>query len=159
MLAYEIQADIEAIEKNSALYQEPNFDNRAAAIDYIEFNIVDRIEGLLQSLHPPKELIPLKQYAERVKRQLQDIDDALFQRLRADIRIGGCTGTAFKTLIDEYVGRDSSASQPPDDIGYDSVDVFINRLLLIRAVPIETRVREPEMVPYQPTPARIIFEL
>jgi precorrin-6B methylase 2 len=37
--------------------------------------------------------------------------------------------------------------------------VFINGLLLIEAVPLETKAREPEMVYYQPTPARIIFEL
>lgn len=159
MVTYEIQSDIEAIEKNSALYEETNFDSRVEAIDYIEFNVIDRIEGLLQTINPPEELIPLKQYAERVKRQLEDIDDTLFQRLRADIRMGGCTGTALKGLIDEYVGRDSSGGRQQDEIGYDSLDVFINGLLLIQAVPLETKAREPEMVYYQQTPARIIFEL
>ena len=159
MVTYEIQSDIEAIEKNSALYEETNFDSRVEAIDHIEFNVIDRIGGLLQTINPPEELIPLKQYAERVKRQLEDIDDTLFQRLRADIRMGGCTGTALKGLIDEYVGRDSSGRRQQDEIGYDSLDVFINGLLLIPAVPIETKAREPEMVHYQQTPARIIFEL
>jgi len=83
----------------------------------------------------------------------------LFQRLRADIRRGGYTGTALKGLIDEYVGRDSSVSRHQDELGYDSLDVFINGLLLIQAVPSETKAREPEMVYYQQTPARIIFEL
>ncbi len=158
-LKYEIQSDIEAIEKNAALYEETNFDSRVEAIDYIEFNVIDRIGGLLQTINPPEELIPLKQYAERVKRQLEDIDDNLFHRLRADIRMGGCTGTALKGLIEEYVGRDSSGSRQHDEIGYDSLDVFINGLLLIHAVPIEAKAREPEMVYYQQTPARIIFEL
>jgi hypothetical protein len=62
-------------------------------------------------------------------------------------------------LIDEYVGRDPSSSRPQDEIGYDSLDMFINGLLLIQAVPTETKAREPEMVSYQQTPARIIFEL
>jgi hypothetical protein len=159
MVTYEIQSDIEAIEKNSALYEETNFDSRLEAIDYIEFNVIDRIEGLLQTINPPEELIPLKQDAERVKRQLEDIDDTLFQRLRAEIRRGGYTGTALKGLTDEYVGRDSSGSRHQDEIGYDSLDVFINGLLLIQAVPLETKAREPEMVSYQQTPARIIFEL
>jgi hypothetical protein len=159
MVIYEIQSDIEAIEKNVALYEETNFDSRAEAIDYIEFNVIDRIEGLLQPINPPAELLPLKKYAERVKRQLEDIDDTLFQRLRAHIRMGGCTGTALKGLIDEYVGRDSSGSRQQDELGYDSLDVFINGLLLSQAVPVETKVREPEMVYYQQTPTRIIFEL
>src|SRR5262249_62040996 len=86
----EIQSDIEAIEKNSALYEETNFDSRVAAIDHIEFNVIDRIEGLLQRTNPPEELTRLKQYAEGVKRQLENIDNNLFQRLRADIRMGSC---------------------------------------------------------------------
>lgn len=159
MVTYEIQSDIEALEQNSALYEETNFDSRVEAIDYIEFNVIDRIEGLLQTINPPEELILLKQDAERVKRQLEDIDDTLFQRLRADIRRGDCTGTTLKGLIDEYVGRDSSGRRHQDEIGYDSLDVFINGLLLIQAVPLETKAREPGMVYYQQTPARIIFEL
>lgn len=159
MVIYEIQSDLEAIEKNSVLYEETNFDNRAEAIDYIEFNVIDRIEGLLQTMHPPEELISLKQYAERVKHQLEAIDDTLFQRLRADIRMGRCTGTALQRLIDEYVERDSNGSRRQDEPGYDRLDVFINGLLLIQAVPLETKDREPEMVYYQQTPTRIIFEL
>jgi hypothetical protein len=159
MVNNEILSDIEAIEKNAALYEEKNFASRVEAIDYIEFNVIDRIEGLLQMGNPPEALIPLKQHAERIKRRLEDIDDSLFQRLRADIRVGGCAGMALKGLIDDYVGRDSSGGRQPDAIGYDNLDVFINGLLLIPAVPMETRAREPEMVYYQQTPARIIFEL
>ncbi|MBE7556125.1 MAG: class I SAM-dependent methyltransferase [Anaerolineales bacterium] len=159
MVIYKIQSDIKTIEKNSALYEETNFNSRVEAIDYLEFNIIDRIEGLLQTINPPEKLITLKQDAERVKRQLEDIDNTLFQRLRADIRDGGCTGTALRGRIDEYVGHDGGGGQRHDEIGYDSLDVFINGLLLSQAVPLETKAREPEMVAYQQTPARIIFEL
>jgi hypothetical protein len=164
---YEIQSDIEVIERNSALYKETNFDSRVEAIDYIEFNILDRIEGLLQTINPPNELISLKQDAERVKRHLEDIDDTLFQRLRADIRRSGRTETTLQGWINEYVWRDSSGSEPQNGIappissgiGYDSLDAFINGLLLINPIPLETKAREPEMVYYQQTPARIILEL
>lgn len=159
MVIYEIQSDIKAIEKNSALYEERNFASRADAIDTIEFNVIDRIVGLFHTLNQPEELAALKQDAERVKRQLEAIDDNLFQRLRADIRAGVCSGTALKGLIDEYVGRDSSGGRQQDEIGYDSLDVFINGLLLSQAAPLETKEREPEMVYYQQTPARIILEL
>src|SRR5262249_31256908 len=118
-----------------------------------------RIEGLLQTIHSPEALILLKQHAERVKRQLEDIDDVLFQRLRAGIRTGHCTGMALKSLIDAYVGRDSDGRRQQDEPGYDNLDLFVNGLLFIQPAPVETRVREPEMVYYQQTPARIIFEL
>jgi hypothetical protein len=159
MVIYEIQSDIESIAKDSALYEETNFDSRAKAIDYIEFNIIGRIEGLLLTTNQPEGLTTLKQYAERVKSRLEEIDHHLFQRLRADIRIGVYTGAAIKSHIDKYVGRDSRDDRQQDDISYDSLDVFISGLLLFNPFPVETKKREPEMVYYQPTPARIIFEL
>lgn len=160
MIIYEIQSDIEAIEKNAALYEETNFNSRVEAIDAIEFNIIDRIEGLLHTITQPEELIRLKQAAERVQRQLEDIDENLFQRLRADIRAGLDTAATLKRLIDQYGGSHSRRVSPQDEIGYDNLDVFINGLLLIHAaLPTETKAREPEMVAYQQTPARIILEL
>lgn len=159
MVTCEIQSAIEAIERNAALYEETNFASRVEALDDIEFNVIGRIEGLLQTVNPPEELLLLKQYAQSVKRQLENIDDNLFQRLRADIHRGSCTGTALKGLVDKYVGANPNSRRPQDEIGYDRLDVFINGLLLSQAVPIETKEREPEMVFCQPTPARIIFEL
>lgn len=159
MLSREIQSALEAIAQDAALFAERNFDGRAEAIDYIEFNVIDRIEGLLQTPHPPEELRALKQSAERVKRQLEAIDEQLFRRLRADIRRGDYSGTALKALIAMYVERASSGSRQQDEPGYDSLDLFINGLLHIQTVPMETKTREPEMVYYQKTPARIIFEL
>ncbi len=159
MVTHEIQLEIESIEKNSALYEEMNFDRRAQAIDQIEFKVIDRIEGLLQTRNPPEELIALKQSAERVKHQLEDVDARVFQRFRADIRTGRCMGTALKSLIDQHSGHDSSGNRQRDEIGYDSLDAFVNGLLLTQPVPLETTAREPEMVYYQQTPARIIFEL
>jgi len=154
-----IRSAIEAIAKNTALYEERNFASRVEALDDIELNVIDRIVGLLRTNYPPAELIPLREAAESVKRQLEGIDEVLFRRLRADIRMGGCTGTTFKTLVEDYVRSDASSSRPPDGIGYDSLDLFVNGLLLTQALPSETKPREPEMVYYQQTPARIIFEL
>lgn len=155
----EIQSGIEDIENNSALYDESNFDRRVQAIDYLEFNVIDRIEGLLLASSPPEELTALRQHAERVKSQLEGVASILFERLRADIKDGVCTGKELKVQIDKYVVRDSTVGGQREDLGYDSLDVFVNGLLLINAAPIETKDREPEMVYYQPTPARIILEL
>lgn len=154
----EIELDIETIEQNAALYAEANFDSRVEAIDHIEFHLIERVEGLLRtthSTHSPEKLLALKRHAQSIKRQLEAVDDALFQRLRADIRMGA----ALKDLIDDYVGRDAKGRRPHDAVGYDTLDLFINGLLLIQAIPTETKTREPEMVYYQQTPARIILDL
>lgn len=159
MVLHEIQSDIETVENNARLYEEANFAARTDAEDYIEFNILDRIDGLLQSENAQEELIGLKRHAERIKERLEAVNDRLFQRLRADIRMGHCTGTAFKRMIDEYIGHNSNARRRQDERGYDSLDAFVSGLLLNREVPAETKAREPEMVFYQPTQAHIIFEL
>jgi SAM-dependent methyltransferase len=159
MLIPEIRSEIETIEKNPALYLETSFDSRAEAIDYIEFNIIERIEALPPDSNPSEELDELKQYAMKVKSRLEAIDENLFRRLGASVRSGVCTGTALKNQIDKYVRRDPREDGQHDHPGYDNLDVFVNGLLRINAVPEESKEREPEMVYYQPTPARVVMEL
>jgi hypothetical protein len=62
-------------------------------------------------------------------------------------------------LVDEYVGPDASGRRRNDESGYDSLDVFLNGLLLIQPLPTPTKPGEPGLVFYQQTPARIIFQL
>ena len=152
----EIRSDIEAIERDKALYEETNFGERVEAIDSIELHVIERIEGLRTG--QSKELAALKQHAENVKQQLEEIDKNLFQKLRTSIRSGNYTGAELKRQIVEYTGGDSR-ERSEDDVGYDVLDAFINGLLLIEAAPEETKEREPEMVFYQPTPARVVLEL
>ncbi|WP_188814670.1 hypothetical protein [Hymenobacter cavernae] len=128
-------------------------------MDFLDFHVLDRLEGLLQALNPSTELLPLQRRAEDVKRQLEAVDAALFQRLRADIRAGRCRGASLLALINTYVGRGASGEQAQQEIGYDNLDVFTNGLFPNLAFPLETQEREPEMVFYQKTPARIILEL
>jgi SAM-dependent methyltransferase len=149
----EIQSDICSIEENTALYNETNFDCRADAIDFIDFHIIDRIE----TLQPAPQLYVLRHHAERLKRRLEKIDITLFTKLREGIRAGIYAQTSFIEMIGRYITYDNS--EQPDKIGYDNLDLLINGLLADQGVPAETKVFEPEMVFYQKTPARIIFEL
>jgi len=159
MVIREIQADLEAIEQNATLYEEANFASRAEALDYLEFHVLDRIEGLLQTITYSTELFTLKQQAEGMKRRLEAVDATLFQRLRMDIRAGRCRGASLLALLNTYAERGANDEQAQPEIGYDNLDVFTNGLLPDLALPAETQTREPEMVFYQKTPARIIFEL
>jgi hypothetical protein len=154
----EIQAEIELIAKSEALYEEANFDDRVEALDFIEFNIIERIEGLLLTEDQVQELAALKQYAGMVKNQLEETNKNLFQKLRANIRSGHCTGAELRLQLAEYAGGNST-ERGQDDLGYDSLDAFLSGLLLIEGTPGETKDRQPEMVFYQPTPARIVLEL
>jgi hypothetical protein len=159
MITHELRTAIAAFDRDPGLHDESNFEGRLTAIDYLDFHIIDRIDGLPPEFPEPEELTALKHDAERVKRRLEETDDRLFRRLRARIRDGSCTGTALKDLIDGHVPPDSSHRRQRDEWGYDGLDAFINALLLTRPIPAEASARKPEMVQYQQTPARVILEL
>ena len=83
----------------------------------------------------------------------------MFRKLRSQIASGFYRGNGFKELLEEYHGDLIPAWDPQESTGYDELDLLVNGILTHRNLPAETRVREPEMVYYQKTPARIILEL
>jgi|SRR5882724_3669140 len=148
------------------VYEEKNFEKRTEAIDFIGFQVIDRIGDLLRNAAQADELIQLRSRAEELRSELEEIDSKLFQKLQAKILVGECTGKQFKAMIGEYVDPDpgdpglySDHDGCREETGYDNLDVFINGLTLFSAMPEQTRDLEPGMVYYQKTPARIVFEL
>ena len=113
---------------------------------------------MLPTSDQARELSTLKQRAELLKKRLGLINEKLLQRLRATIESGNYSGGDLKRQLSQYVVS-SSSERIPDQVGYDSLDVFVNGLLRTGAAPKETRERESEMVFYQPTPVRIVLEL
>lgn len=155
----EIRSDIEAIETNVEIRDEVNFVGRAEAIDFIGFHIIDGIESLLNNYSNEKECLQLlKQRAENIKRELELIDKLLFEKLRKGIRAGKYTGPAFSQMMNQYSGN-SFNGIASSEAGYDNLDVFINKPLSLQEIPEETLIREPGMVFYQKTPARIVLEI
>jgi hypothetical protein len=155
----EMQSDIGAIESDPLLFEEKNFDRRTEAIDFIEFQIIDRIEVLLEETNLLDELLLLKYRAEKVKSELEGINNSVFRKLQEDIRKGEYTGTGFMSLVNEYADFNLGDNEHQKEPGYDNLDIFINGLLSLKTMPEQTRDLEPEMVFYQKTPVRIIFEL
>ena len=86
----EIKSDIGAIADNLLLHDEKNFDERVDAIDFIEFQIIGRIESILQKATQPDELLLLKKRAEKIKTGLEKIDINLFKKLREIILMTYC---------------------------------------------------------------------
>src|ERR1700749_332247 len=98
MVISEIQSHLKAIGEDITLYQETSFNNRADALDFIDFHILDRIDGLLPNGKQGKELNTLKQRAAKLKSDLEKIDTNLFTHLREKIRTGAYTPTSFKEM-------------------------------------------------------------
>jgi SAM-dependent methyltransferase len=154
----EIQAELEAIERDDALYEEASFGSRLQALDAIEFAILERLEKMLAASSQPEALLSLQQRAETAKSRLEAVDDRLVQDLRAGIRSGALRGAELRRHLEAYAGS-GRGKRRQDGGAYDSLDALIGGVLLAEAAPGEVVEREPEMVAYQPTPAHIIFEL
>jgi hypothetical protein len=146
------------IAKNPSLYEEKNFGLRTEAIDFIESELIAEIEYQLMAFGNQTKLIALKNRAERVKAELELVDTKLFEKLRTDISSGLHKGKEFIDLVKDYVNFDLT-DERHNEPGYDNLDISINKLITPNEVPEQTKQLEPEMVYYQKTPARIIFEL
>jgi SAM-dependent methyltransferase len=155
----EILSDIEAIRKDEKLFGEKNFISRTQAIEDIEFHIINRLHSIKENNGSSQQTDEFILYAEKLKRRLEAVDTKMFERLRTEISHGKYRGDSLMKLIDEYLDHGLNRFLQQGLAGYDHLDIFLNGLLTHRDLPVETRRREPEMVYYQKTPARIIFEL
>ncbi|MES1219258.1 MAG: hypothetical protein ABUT20_27375, partial [Bacteroidota bacterium] len=159
MIGDEIHSAVKSIEKDDKLYQEKNFSLRLQAIDDIEFHVIERIDGLMESNDAPDEIIFLKNYAEKVRNRLENVNIKMFHRLRTEILQSNDKRKFLMDLLNEYLDYNVNIFPQQDANGYDDLDIFLNGLLTNQQLPAETIHTEPEMVFYQKTPARIIFEL
>ena len=154
----EIRLELEAIEQDDTLYKEAGFGSRLEALDAIEVSILERVEGLLAAGSEAEVLLALKQRAEVVQSRLEAADEKLFLQLRAGIRSGDYRGAELRRRLEACAGS-GRGRRSQDGGAYDSLDALLSGVLLVGAAPGETTERESEMVFYQPTPGRIIFEL
>lgn len=158
VMLQDIEADLYSIAQDSTLLAESSLALRRQAIEHIEFDIIEPIEERLFVADRPQELAQLQQYASELRRQLEELDHNLFRRLRQEIQ-NGLAGAALRARINELVRYDPGEGTGQRDRGYDDLDVFVAGLLFYNPFPLERRKKEPEMVRYQPTPARFVFEM
>ncbi len=152
-----LHTSIQAKENDPTLYAEENFRARASALDSLEFAI-DRIAGLLLREGETGVLTDLQHYAESVRTGLEKVDEALFRRLRREIASGTCTGGTLRQRIADLAGPATPGGVQSEE-GYDALDALVNGILLEYPAPENVDQPEPEMIFYQPTPARIVLEM
>lgn len=115
------------------------FAQRAAAIDLLEVHVFDR----LAATGAPLEAAELRARLERANARV-------VERLRARIRGGRFTPAGLRRAF----ARCASAGP-----GFDALDTLVGGLLDAGEPEVGQGALEPEMVPYQPAPARVILEL
>lgn len=154
----EITAVLEALAAQPALFVEENFARRAEALDELEFHVLDRLDGL-PAADGPATWGRVRLQAIALKEQLEAIDQGLFRNLRHAIRARLHTPDSLRAQLAAYMGPGGWDPTPMAVTGYDSLDVLTNGLFLEPALSLAAEVREPEMVYYQKTPARVIIAL
>ena len=131
-LRQEILSDIETIAKDEKLFREKNFIMRSQAMDDIEFHVIERIQSLEESADSFDRLNDLKQYAEKLRAELEEVNIKMFQKLRAQITQEGYRGKALMNLMNEYLDQPSDLVIQQCETGYDHLDLFLNGLLTHR---------------------------
>jgi hypothetical protein len=90
--------------------------------------------------------------------RLQRINDSMVQRLRERIAAGSIAPGELLATFQQYVS--STRSDAADDLEYDALDALVAGLCgTDRFVEDGAVALDPEMVPYQPTPARLVLAL
>jgi hypothetical protein len=147
-------SELEIIVEDETLFVEKNFIARTQAIDDIELFIIDRLYKSNES-----DSSEWMASAKKRKYELEAVNTKMFDRLRSEISAGQYRGEKWIALIDEYLDHQLESIRKQRFTGYDDLDAFINGLLTYMELPAETKVREREMVYYQKTPARLVFDL
>ena len=150
-------ADLRIIEEDKSLFVEANFAGRSEAVDFLDFHIIDRISGLWEQSGSRPELELLRERAERIKAELEEIDACLFERVRSAIATGVPPGSSFEAMIRGLGG--AGAEHRRDEMGYDQLDAFVNGLFSDQPLPAETKTLMRGMVSFHKTPVRVVFEL
>ena len=154
-----IDADVASVlrgwEDNAALRAEADFLGRAWASEELECEVIDRLASLSPS-HPGAAALRLR--AEALLAGWEELDQDLFRHLQATLRAAPDAGAAFREIWEAHLpqGAFADAGNRP---GYDARDAFLNGLLHPDPIPKAHRGLEPEMVPYQKTPVRILLQM
>jgi hypothetical protein len=108
-LRRKILSAIEHIAKDERLFLEKNFILRSRALDDIEFHVIDRIRFLTGSIDSIDQLNDLKDDAEKLRNQLEEVNTQMYCKLRSEIARGKYKGKMM-SLMNEYL------RQPMDSI-------------------------------------------
>ena len=94
-----------------------------------------------------------------MKNQLVEIDNRHFAGLRQQLLAITNDGAQFMKMVRSYVSFDIDAAHGQGKIGYDTLDLFIDGLLTTHPLPETTAPLQTDMIFYQKTPARVVFEI
>jgi hypothetical protein len=115
---------------------------------YERIDAIERLEDVL-AYAPDKDASPLLQRAQALHAKLSNVQHRLCEAIRQAIVLGG-----GRQALDGWTAPDTV----PAPLGYDHLDALVSEVLSFEE-PGATAALGAEMVFYQPTPARHVFDL
>ncbi|KAA9332481.1 class I SAM-dependent methyltransferase [Hymenobacter busanensis] len=140
-----------ALAAQSELLTEAHFAARADCLDQLELLLLPEAEAGAGSA----PLSNLRRRGRAWQARLEAVNQQFFQRLQAEIRAGQHSPPRMRQLLTTHAGRPTSTVATR----YDHLDALTDGLFPEPGALPEPESRDPEMVYYQKTPARIILEL
>jgi Histone methylation protein DOT1 len=135
---------IAELEQDSSVHDPRHLRQRFEALDALDAHL-SGTQSMATRLH---------HRARAIHAELESINLGIYEAIRRDIQQGG--GAA--SLLEWMPGEESAANLATRE-GYDYLDELLSGVLQLEEPSPEAVSLEPEMVPYQPTPARHIFDL
>ena len=148
-----LQTEFTMLQNDLLLYVESNLHGREKALDYIDF-----VGEVARTRPSDRPLTALDQQARLLKTRLAEINTNLFIYLRTKIQMGGYTHAELRQQFNAFTTY-TQGDQHQAHIGYDGLDVLISGLFEIEPPPQARQALTPDMVHYEPTPARVMLDL
>ena len=144
------------LEQDERLCVADNFVERVRAIDFLEIQMIDELEQMDNSGLSDAQRLSLIERARALKQKLDGANEKLFSQLLASIRSND--RSALKQVL-RSAEQQILPKTGEEDIGYDEMDSLVMGLLDVALAPDAPQERDPELIVYQPTPARIILKI
>jgi hypothetical protein len=136
---------------NELLLREPDqLRQRLEALDLFDAYLPDFPPS---AYNPEPDEVELCRRARAIRSRLEAVNSALYQAIRSEIQRGAGRDALFR-----WVPMEETAA-PVSGMGYDYLDELIGGVFEFEEPEDGEISREPEIVFYQPTPARHIFHL
>jgi hypothetical protein len=137
------QQFVEQLETDPALFDPDRLRDR--------FDALDRLDAYFPLEDPGPTSLTAR--AQTLSARLEAINAVLYETIRDEIRRVAASETLFR------IASQAEKEEPSTDLGYDFLDELLSGVLQFEP-PGDTHAgREPDLVFYQPTPARHIFHL
>ena len=144
MLSGDLSEWIARLEADAALFAPERLRARMAALDELDALIPDSRAIRVESLFAR---------AVALREKIEAANGAIYTAMRDEVRRG-----AGAECLREWIAQCGDAGAPRPGLGYDHLDEMIAGVLGLHE-PVSETVLAPEMVFYQPTPARHILDM